>query len=420
MEHDVEQGAEQSGTTTEQHVEQDLGTDETTLKKAVQWKQQGKTYRQIEDGLGVPKSTLHRYLKRNVPDTKVEPISHVLEQNGEDDIEEREEPQDASQRPSLPSGTLVFEQGDLETIRSLIPKAHQPTYIAHLDVVSKRQRLTYRNNNGHNNNGYSTTSTSADEDLKRAKARTEDAYAEMLRDATMRERLGHGQKNDSELSRRLDRIENKLDKPQGDVLSTSVQLAKFFSDMAQPKGHGVDPGNYIQQGINMVKEVERNINNPSPKNQFDLQLEDMRQTGELDRDKLHWEITKFNQKQEDDRESTKQLYGLIGKVVDGPVSELTKSAGGAMARKIDGMVRPPTAPEQIDVPCPVCSKTFPVILGSKQVICPFCRTTLGLQQQQPTPQAPEQPKEPQPEQAPQETETTQEKPIDETPSVEVK
>jgi hypothetical protein len=225
-----------------------------------------------------------------------------------------------------------------------------------------------------------------------------------------------------EVEKRLDRIENKLENPKGsDPLATSVQLAKYFSDMSRPKGEGVDPANYIQQGINMVKEVEKNINNPSPKNQFDLQLENMRQNGELDRDKLHWEITKFNQQKEDERQSSKDLMSIVGKVVDGPIADLTKSVGGAAARKIDGMGRSSSVPKVAQIDCPSCKGRFDVIEGAKTVICPNpnCKAILSLQTQpaqQPQEPQPEQPQPSATEQAqapPQET-TTQEKHVDVT------
>ena len=326
--------------------------------------------------------------------------------NGEDDIEEREERQDASQHSSLPSGTLLFEQGDLEAIRNLIPKPHQATYIAHLDVVAKRQRLGH-GNNGHNNNGYGMAS-SADEELKRAEAEVEREYAKSLRDERMRERTGHGQKDDSELSRRLDRIENKLDNnKQGSEL---LQFAKAVNEFAQPKGHGVDPGAYIQQGIALVKDVEKNVNSPSPKNQYDLEVEKLRSERDIDNRKIDFEEKKWEHQKDSEGKTIEKVTELAKTVLESPIGKLISGAGEGVKNRIEGGQggRMPMA----DVLCPNCGNKFKANPNLDLVTCNVCGRTL---QKQPTPQP--QPTEPQPE-ATQQPSTEEPKPEQPEPSQE--
>ena len=189
---------------------------------------------------------------------------------------------------------------------------------------------------------------------------------------------------------------------------------------AIPKSPGVDPTafmNTYRAGMQDARENLQAVSQSQAANVFNVKMKEMDGLEKLENKKIDFEVLKW----QEGRESEKQLYSLIGQITgaDGIVGKLAQTIGeGAKTRLERGSQKP--SPQVVEIPCPNCQNKFVAIKDSPTVICPTCKSILGLQSQ-PQAQAPEQPKEPQPEQAPQsEAETTQEKPIDETPSVEVK
>jgi len=159
----------------------------------------------------------------------------------------------------------------------------------------------------------------------------------------------------------------------------------------------VSPQEYIKQ----ISESAKALGFSSAgRSELDLKILEMQQNERLDNRKLDWEIEKHGE----DKEGEKQLYGLIGKAIDGPIADFTKNLGAAAARRLDagGGAKNPNTPQITQVPCPSCGKTFPIIAGSQQVVCPSCNAVLALQQtpppqvQSPTTQTQEQPSPTQP------------------------
>ena len=131
-------------------------------------------------------------------------------------------------------------------------------------------------------------------------------------------------------------------------------------------------------------------------NEFTLRKEEMQQKERLENRKLDWQM----QQHQEDKEGEKQLYGLIGKAIDGPIADITKSIGGAAAKRIEsGGGRPPNTPPITQIACPNCQTSFDIITGSQQVICPSCKAVMQLETQPQRPQTQEQP----PVMSPQET-----------------
>jgi len=124
---------------------------------------------------------------------------------------------------------------------------------------------------------------------------------------------------------------------------------------------------------------------PSAANEYTLKKLEMEQNERVEDKKLGWEM----QKHQEEKESEKQLYTLIGKAIDGPVAEITRSLGGAAARRIEsGTTKNPNNPQLTQTSCPQCNKPFQIITGSQQVVCPHCSSILGLQQSPPPQQTP--------------------------------
>lgn len=120
--------------------------------------------------------------------------------------------------------------------------------------------------------------------------------------------------------------------------------------------------------------------NPSGESELTLKKEEMRQTHDVEMAKLDWEKDKWAE----EKESNKEIYGIIRETIKGPVSDLTKSLGGAAAERIRGGHGQPS-PQIQTITCPSCNKPFNVVAGSPQVVCPSCNAVLGLGLQQQLP-----------------------------------
>jgi DNA-directed RNA polymerase subunit RPC12/RpoP len=135
------------------------------------------------------------------------------------------------------------------------------------------------------------------------------------------------------------------------------------------------------------------------KSDVDLKLMEMAQTERLENRKIDYATQEREQKREDDKESTKQLYGLIGQVVgaDGVVGKLAANLGSAAKTRIQAGSRQSDTrqgsnnPSLLRIGCPQCGKEFPIVKDSPQVACPNCSAVLALQQQTPQPQQPQVP-----------------------------
>jgi hypothetical protein len=159
----------------------------------------------------------------------------------------------------------------------------------------------------------------------------------------------------------------------------------FELRMKELESRIVSPTDYIKHAKELAKEFGYS---PSARNEIDIKLAEMAQSERLANRSLDWEMTKYEQQ----KESEKQLYSLIGKAVDGPIKDLTKSLGGAAAKRIEGGSKGSNVPTLMQIQCPRCQQPFDIIPNSPQVVCPHCKAILGLASQPPPP--PEQTEEP--------------------------
>jgi len=151
----------------------------------------------------------------------------------------------------------------------------------------------------------------------------------------------------------------------------------------------VNPMDYIKH----IKEAAKDLGlSTGQKTELDLKLAEMAQTERIEDKKLNWEMTKY----QEEKESNKEIYGIIREAIKGPVSDLTKNLGGAAADRLRAGGGQP-APKIQTITCPGCNKPFPAIAGAPQVVCPSCGAVLGLTQQPPPqPPVPPQTQEPPP------------------------
>lgn len=118
-------------------------------------------------------------------------------------------------------------------------------------------------------------------------------------------------------------------------------------------------------------------------NEYILKKLEMEQLDKLENKKIEFAREERLEKRENEREGTKELYGLIGKVVgaDGVVGKLASGLGSLAKNKLEARGRNPTSEPIIQITCPQCSKPFDVLTGTPMVLCPNCRATLQLQPQ---------------------------------------
>jgi LSD1 subclass zinc finger protein len=203
------------------------------------------------------------------------------------------------------------------------------------------------------------------------------------------------QYNDMFLKPVLDQLNSK------DREMMTLRMNQIESKITQQ----VSPQEYIKQ----VKESANTLGlTGGGKTEIDLKLSEMAQTERLENRKIDWE----QQKHQEDKEGEKELYALFGKAIDGPIADLTKSVGGAAAKRIEGGGRNPNTqnrnnPQLTQIPCPQCNKPFSIITGAQQVVCPSCNAILGLQQSPPPQQAPSPPAQTQEQQLSEATQQTE-------------
>jgi hypothetical protein len=386
MKHDAEQDGEQeteqagtdmeqSGTSTEQHVEQDVGTDETRLKTAVQWKQQGKTYREIEDGLGVPKSTLHRYLKRSLPNTRLEPSEPHADPDETDDPRDGEAETGIGSHPSLlvpappsfPQNGVLFDYGMLQAIEdTLTTKQAKVNFRAAVALSEEKARLNRNNGHGQPLQSFSNDGQghSGEDEFYREMAKTEKfKRALMLRDKDSGAKAGSPADVSTQIKQVLDAI-------------------KLGVDLV-PKGGGRDPIADILAGNQMRESIEKNVQSQYStgvqKSRIDLELEAMQQSERLDYKKLE-----FDERQADKKEAAEnKKWEFAEKVVKFLGSDHAGAAieavGASMADKIRGSRVPMTT-----VICPHCTGKFRTNPELPHAMCPNC----GAMLDKPTEQQP--------------------------------
>ncbi len=348
LEHDVEQDSEQSETNTEHHVEQpceqDNGTvDSALLDKAVSLRRQGKTYRKLEEMTGIPKATLHRHLQGIVPKTQDSKNTMLESDLSEENTSFPYEPVDF-----LSDTELKQEEVGLKRKNNV------------LRLRAKNALLTYAASNP-------------------------GAYIQN------QNWNGHGNpRQDSEITRLREEIrdlkQSIQNNPYAQAKLTLDSLVAGYN-MA-PKGSGKDPMEYLMAGNQLRESVEKNVQSQYShgveKNQIDLKIAEMGQLERVENRKLDFEDKKWERQEAKGEQTVELIKEGIKAVTTGPVGEVIKSLGTSAARRIEGHGQPP---QLVDINCPSCGKSFPIISGSKTVVCPSCKAVLGLQQP-PQPQQP--------------------------------
>jgi hypothetical protein len=207
--------------------------------------------------------------------------------------------------------------------------------------------------------------------------------------------LGKNDHEDNELSRRLDRIETKLDNnKQGNEL---LQVAKALTELSRPKGEGRDPVEYVLAGNQMRSDIEKNVQSQYStgvqKSRIDLELEAMQQSERLDYKKLEYDERRADKKEQADNkkwEFADKVVKFFGSEHAGAAIE---AVGASMADKIRGSRVPMTT-----VICPHCTGKFRTNPELPHAMCPNCGAMLDKPtEQQPQPQEPSQSEQHEPE-----------------------
>jgi rubrerythrin len=361
-----EQTTEQHGLNTEQHGERNLGTDETLLKRAVQWRTQGKTYREIENGLGVPKSSLHGYLKRTLPNMKLEQQTDPeLDEIPVDGLggETEEIHEDSHSTPpsfSRPGGIELLEE-DRASIRKLVSKtAHGPLEVI-WDNAATRQRQRM-NNNGHNNNGHD--SHRVDDSPLTQRELIQFAQTQKLLDSLTPTKPTENLTEDK-IERIVERAIQRSEK--GDPVEKALKtVGELYDKASQSHQEAQNPWQIAQSIISLTKEQAQFAHGNT--NEFDIKNTEMHQLGKLEEAKLAWEMEKYR----DEKGNTSTMINTVKEILAGPAGAILGKIGEAGADRIRGGGKIPT----VDVVCPNCSGKFKGNPQLPKIQCPSCGAIL--------------------------------------------
>jgi rubrerythrin len=238
----------------------------------------------------------------------------------------------------------------------------------------------------------------------------------------MVERMFPSEKNDDlekKFERQFERLSDKLERlgqpKEGNWDKALDTLGKVY-DRASAQNQGANPYQIAQNLLTMTRE-QANIAKGST-NEYDLKHLEMQQLGQLENQKLAWEIEKYRDSKQSSADTINAIKDIFKEVSSGPIGKLISGAGEGVKNRIAGGPRIPTT----DVLCPKCQNKFRASPDLLMVTCPICGSTLQKQEQpqpqpsQPEPEATQQPSTEEPKPEP----VTREKPIDETASMEVK
>jgi cell division septation protein DedD len=203
--------------------------------------------------------------------------------------------------------------------------------------------------------------------------------------------------NNESLDRKFEKLEDKIErlaeKPKTDNIEKAVEvIGKIFE-----KAQGNQPQQAQRHPLDnlaieyVIKDVQNAKQHGGEANEYTLKDTEMRNLHDIEMKKLGWEIAKY----EKGESTTERVLETIKAVMAGPIGEAVKSLGNSAARRIEGHG---TIPKVVSANCPRCQKSFNVVEGSRQVVCPHCSAVLQLNQpSQPPPEQPQpQPQEPQP------------------------
>lgn len=244
------------------------------------------------------------------------------------------------------------------------------------------------NGEGHSNNGF------GGENYIDALGRLVDKLSMQKQAEKVVDRMFPSEKDDSELSRRLDRIETKLDSAkQGSEL---LQVAKALTELARPNQPGRDPAADILLGNQMRESIEKNVQSQYSvgvaKSEIDLKLQEMQQSERLDYKKLDFDVMKWQRQEQKGDTYVELLKDGIKTISSGPIGKMIENYGGAKAEQVRNQG---ARIKTVDVVCPRCTNKFRANPDLQTLFCPTCGA--GLTKQEPQPQAEPQPSEAQPE-----------------------
>ena len=296
--------------------------------------------------------------------------------------------------PPIPSGSVLLQPSDVEAIRNMIPKSHQSTYIAHIDLASKRQSQINRND-GHGSQPYYDGYGSENPELAKQKARIFKIYGDWMEQQT------------------IDNMAEKMRNPKGATKDVTELVFKAFSEgigtalklASSKEGMGLSDYVNLTNAIRTQATKEIVATAGGNKSEIDLKLEEMRESHDIDMKKIEMDWQKYL----DSKESQKELMGTVKDVVkivgEGPIGKIISDLGEGAKNRIEGGPRVP----MVKVQCPSCGAGFSANQRLEQVMCPACGANL---QRQPTPEVSSAPTTTQPEQpeTPPQPQSTEPKP----------
>jgi hypothetical protein len=112
-------------------------------------------------------------------------------------------------------------------------------------------------------------------------------------------------------------------------------------------------------------------------NDFDVRLENLRQSREVDLKKLDWEQRKW----ESEREDSSKKWELVKKALTGPIGQAIQSMGSAGAERVRQGAR--RMPKVLEISCAQCKQPIYIDANADAVVCGKCGAFMEKQKPEP-------------------------------------
>lgn len=222
-----------------------------------------------------------------------------------------QQPRDEIDMGRLPQGSVVLDQKMIQNIRAGLSPAQTKLFDSALMIASQQ--------NYHNPN----PSGSYPSSVKSPNEMVDYELAQLLR------------------AKRISQLSGLDQNPQQFGFKEALDLAKFITDQRQGNGkQGVSPKDFFdtwQTGFQAHADVDRKYGQGGPKSMVDLKIEEMRESHDLDVEKIRWEQKKFLLTAENDKEKWSRLQETFGPMIQmaapevrNAIRELGKSVGRSL------------------------------------------------------------------------------------------
>jgi len=269
---------------------------------------------------------------------------------------------DETSLPSAPlhDGTFTLSYEEVQRLKDMVPKgAKQDLWDDTLRNIQERKRLERERMSRHNGHG---------SEVQAGRAYPSDELEHEIA-MTLKQERGLAA---------IDSLRRRKQEPAdaGNLTKQAFDMAKLILSLQQ---QGQSPSQ-IDQAVQALT-LSYLKNPPSPTgavNAQAIQLEALKQTGELERDKLMFEVKKWEYQQQSGDKTLEAIKGILS----GPIGETIKMLGGSAAERVRPKTQGEPQPKLVQIGCPRCGAKFLANPELPTIQCAQCGSTLSKEQPQ--------------------------------------